>query len=86
MLPKIIVPLYTDDRKYRMVQSAWNEYFRQNVEEYPLILLNKNWKIKPSIIIDTEELQVLTYRYHSRGEDKLTLFSSQSPNGNILNT
>ena len=54
MSPKIIIPIYTDSPKYRLIQSSWNQYFCCNVDEKPTILLNNNWPIKPSIQIDKE--------------------------------
>ena len=85
MSPKIIIPIYNDSSKYRLIQSRWNKDLRCNVDEKPMILLNNNWPIKTSIRIDEEGLTVLTCQYHDWGEDKLSLFSPQSPNGNILN-
>ena len=85
MLPKIRIPLYTESSNYRLIQSIWNQYFCCNVDEYPTIITNKNWPIKPRIRIDEEGLTVLTWQYHDGGEDKLSLFIPQSPNGHIFN-
>ena len=70
MLPKIIVSLYSDSSKYRRVQSSWNQYMRSNVDTYLTILLDKEWRIKPTVLIDEEGIRALTCQYHDGGEDK----------------
>ena len=85
ILSKILLPLYSDPSKSRRVQSSLNQYMRTNVDTYSTILLNKDWSIKPTVLIDEEDIRALTCRYHDGGEDKLALFYPQSPNGHILN-
>ena len=58
---------------------------RSNVDTYLTILLDKECRIKPTVLIDEEGIRALTCQYHDGGEDKLALFSPQSPNGYILN-
>ena len=86
ILPKVLLPLYTDPSQYRLVHFSWNQYYRSTPEDYPTILLNKKWPVKPSVQLNVDGcLEILTCQYHNGGEDKLTLFSPQSPNGHILN-
>ena len=47
--------------------------------------MNDDWKIKPSILLSTNGVEVLTCKYHNGGEDKLTLFPPQSASDHILN-
>ena len=82
MLLNINLPLF--HQKYNKVHHSWDMYNR-NANEYDLILLNDEWKIKPSIVIDENGVHVLTCKYHDGGEDKLSLFTPQSPSKNIFN-
>ena len=84
MLTKINLKLYTDSSKYRMVYSCWNKFFREN-NDYSTILLNDDWPVKPSIIMDEHGVHVLTCKHHNGGHDKLTLYPPRSPNHHNLN-
>ena len=84
MLPKVLIKLYSKHQKYRFVQSSWNQYFGLD-GEYPEIMLNSNWPIKPSVKFDNKGMHILTCRYHNNGDDKLYLFPPRSPSGHILN-
>ena len=83
--PKIMLDCYSDKKKYRFIQSSWSGYFQESFDNYTEILLNKNWKIQPSVIIDDRGIHVLTCKYHDNGNDKLYCFPPRSPNGHILN-
>lgn len=48
-------------------------------------MLNKNWTVQPSIILDENGLRIMTCKFHNGGKDKLTLFTPQSPNKYIFN-
>ena len=85
MLPKVIIPLYSDKNKYQHISSSWNGFFRSN-NDYPCLLLNDEWKIKPSLIIDEEGCNVLTCRHHNGGEDKMYCFAPECPSKTKLNS
>ena len=57
MLTKINLKLYTDSSQYRMVYSCWNKFLREN-NDYSTILLNDDWPVKPSIIMDEHGVHV----------------------------
>ena len=84
ILNKVDLKLYTDNARYRYVNSCWNQYFRED-NKYPTILLKENWPIKPSIIIDEDGVHILTCKQYDGGHDKLTLYPPQSPYNHILN-
>ena len=84
ILPKIILITYTDKAKHRFVQSSWNQYFQIN-NDYPKILLNNEWVVQPSIVLDLSGLLLLTCKYHNGGEDKQYFFTPKSPKRDILN-
>jgi hypothetical protein len=71
-------------KKYRLVQSCSNRYFREN-DDWATILLNPDWRVKPSVLLENGCLQVLTCKWHDGGNDKLTLYPPQSPHGHVLN-
>ena len=84
MLPKVILILYSNANQYRFVQSSSNRYFCENCE-YPMIMLNEYWRVKPSVILEDGHLKIITCKYHDGGNDKLTLFAPESPHGHIFN-
>lgn len=84
MLPKIILPLFSSHDKYRNVHWCSNRYCREE-DEYPTIMLNDKWKVKPTVLLGEDGLQVLTCKTHGGGQDKLVLFPPESPSGHILN-
>ena len=45
---------------------------RSNVDTYPTILMNKEWSIKPTVLINEEGIRALTCQYHEGGEDEKT--------------
>ena len=85
MLPKVLLSTYTNKNQHRYLRSTWNGYYRQSNDEYPDLLLNTKWKIRPSVLLDKNSLSVLTCRFHDNGEDKLYLYPPESPNEYILN-
>ena len=80
----VIFKLYSSYILYSTVITSWSGYLREH-NDYPTILLNNNWIIKPSLIINNEGLHVSTCKYHNNGESKLTLVSPESPYNHILN-
>ena len=46
---------------------------------------SKNWRVKPSVLLEDGSLQVITCKWHHGGQDKLTLYAPQSPLGHIFN-
>jgi len=85
ILSKVVLKTYSDKKLFKNVASSWNGYFRNN-DDYPDILLNKKWKVKPSVLIDEEGCNVLTCKYHNKGEDKLYFFAPECPHKTKLNS
>lgn len=83
MLPKIVLPLWNSSL-YNRVQYSCNQYFSDE-NDYPTILLNDKWVVKPSIKIGDDGVVVITCKYHDNGQDRLTLFAPRSPHQHILN-
>ena len=50
-----------------------------------MIMLNPNWKVKPTILLEACGVQVLTCKWHDKGQDKLTCYIAHSPHGHVLN-
>ena len=84
MLPKIIVPCFSDAKKHKFIQSSWNNYFDIN-DNYPCILVKKSWPTKLSVLLDDNGLHVLACKHHNSGEDRLNLFLPKSTCGHVLN-
>ena len=57
----------------KTVQSSWNQYFRFK-NDYPTILLNEKWPIKPSVLLDEDGLHVTTCKFHDEGDNKMYFF------------
>ena len=85
MLPKIIIPTYSDKDRYRFVSSSWDGYYKPN-NIYPKLLLNDKWLIKPSMIWDEDVCSLVTCQFHDNGEDKLYYFAPECPSQLILNS
>lgn len=85
ILPKVVIDVYSDKSKFKNVSSSWNGYFRTS-NSYPDLLLNDEWKIKPSIIIDEEGCNILTCKFHDKGEDKLYCYAPECPHKGNLNS
>ena len=85
MLSKITLPLYSDAKDYRLVHWSSNQYYLR-YNKYSTIMLNNNWTVQPSVILNKNGLQIMTCKYHNKGKDKLTLFTPQSPNKHIFNS
>ena len=83
ILPKVVIKVYSDKKDYNKVSSSWNGYFRLD-NSYPDILLNYQWEIKPSILIHEDGYNILTCKFHDKGEDKLYCYAPECPqNGNL---
>ena len=84
LLPRVNLTLYSDASNYRLVHSCTNNYFRDD-DQYARIMLNEEWVVKPSIVLEDGCLKVITCKWHDGGHDKLTLYAPQSPHGHVLN-
>ena len=84
MLPKVVLKLYSSTTHCRKVHFSSNCYFRVD-DQYPTILLNDNWKVKPAVVIEEGCLKIITCKAHHGGRDKLVLFAPESPHGHVLN-
>ena len=85
ILPKVVIKVYSDKKDYNKVSSSWNGYFRLD-NSYPDILLNDQWEIKPSILIDEDGYNILTCKFHDKGEDKLYCYAPECPQSGNLNS
>ena len=61
-----------------------NYYYRED-DNYDSIMLNDKWKIKTSVLLDEDEIHVLTCKFHDDDNDKLTFFTPRCPNKHIFN-
>ena len=56
-----------------------DSFFRENVNDYPCVMLNKDWGVRPGVLVNRDGLHVLTCKSHNGGRDKLVLYPSMSP-------
>ena len=73
---------YTDNMhdKVDQVEHARNDFLRSSVNDYDYWLLNKDWYVLPTIKISkTRGPVVLTCRYHSGGNQKMTIHTPRLP-------
>ena len=86
MIPMVNLTMYSPQTGKEYVNVHWcsNCYFRVD-DGYATIMLNPEWKVKPTLLIENGCLQALTCKFHDGGEDKMVLHAPQSPHDHILN-
>ena len=84
MLPRVILPLYSGSKKYRLVHWTSNQY-RIHYNNYQTMMLNDDWGVTPCAILDKDGLEVCICKTHNDGQDRMTLFPPRSPNDHIFN-
>ena len=85
ILTKVVLPLVHPE-KMRLVLNSWVRYYRDLGDDYSCLLLNKKMKVRPSVLLNKNGLQILTCNSHGGGRDKLVLYPPSSPHEHgILN-
>ena len=79
-MPK--VQLCTTTREsYKNIVSARDDYIRTTYSDYDVWLLNPDWKVMPSIVIDIQKGPVsLTCHDHDKGSSKYMIHTCRQPN------
>ena len=82
LLLKVLLP-HIDKNRYRSVQHMWDQYDRKD-NDYNTILLNKEWEIRPAIVIsETGCPRVVTCRNHGLGSNCQVLYTPRYPDHHL---
>ena len=69
-----------------LIETSRNDFLRDSLDEYDTVLMNDNWRIRPSVeLVDGKGLSVMVCRYHEkRGTKKrLQLHIPRKPHNNL---
>ena len=79
-LPKCIIKKSSPSIDYQKVDSSRDDYVRESIDQYDVLLLNPSWRVLPSIsFIEGKGPHVMTCREHDEGSKHFYIHPPRIP-------
>ena len=86
-LMKCKIKLMSNDKRLCYSFSARDDYLRDYINDYDCLLLNKKWRVMPSLIITKQNGHtIMTCCNHNKGTNKMHIHLPRSPHGHALSS